>query len=109
MGSPPRIIARGFEEWFLDLLRHGGREYWFDAGFEGFGGPWSSHRRHAPRPGLPEALRRIADRVPPLVRAGVDEREIADRLGLNRHDVELILRDLQHVGAVMPAPETASS
>ncbi len=23
-GSPPRIIARGFEEWFLELLRQGG-------------------------------------------------------------------------------------
>ena len=34
-GSPPRIIARGFEEWFLELLRQGGREYWFDAGLRG--------------------------------------------------------------------------
>ncbi len=31
--SPPRIIARSFEEWFLELLRQGGREYWFDPGF----------------------------------------------------------------------------
>ena len=39
-GSPPRIIARSFEEWFLELLRQRGREYWFDAGFVDFGDPW---------------------------------------------------------------------
>jgi hypothetical protein len=105
LGSPPRIIAQGFDEWFLELLRARGREYWFDPGFEGFGAPWSSHRRHAPRPGLPEALRRVADRVPPLVRAGSDEREIADRLGLGRNDVELILRHLQHAGLSPAAAE----
>jgi hypothetical protein len=109
LGSPPRIIARGFDDWFIELLRQGGREYWFDPDFEGFGSPWASHRRHAPRPGLSEPLRRVADRVPPLVRAGADEREIADRLGLSCPDVEQILRHLQHVGTVTPAPETASS
>ena len=108
-GSPPRIIARGFEEWFLDLLRQGGREYWFDVDFEGHGAPWPSHRRHAPRPYLADSLRRVADRVAPLVHAGIDEREIAARLGLSRTDVELIVRHLQHVGAILPAPETASS
>src|SRR5262245_56909594 len=39
LGSPPRIIARSFEEWFLELLRQGGREYWFEPGFEDFGAP----------------------------------------------------------------------
>ena len=106
LGSPPRIIARGFNEWFLELLRQGGREYWFDPDFEGFGDPWSSHRRHTPRPALPEALRRVADRVPPMIHAGFDEREIADRLGLGRHEVELILRHLQHAG-LSPAPAPA--
>jgi hypothetical protein len=33
-GSVARIIARSFEEWFLELLRHEGREYWCDPGFE---------------------------------------------------------------------------
>jgi hypothetical protein len=108
-GSPPRIIARGFEHWFLELVRQGGREYWFDADFEGLGAPWLSHRRHAPRPHLSESLRRFADRVTPLVHAGTDEREIAERLGLSRTDVELILRHLQHIGAVTPAPQRASS
>jgi len=108
LGSPPRIIARCFDEWFIELLRQGGREYWFDPDFEGFGSPWSSHRRHAPRPGLCETLRRVADRVPPLVRAGADEREIAERLGVSCQDVELILRHLQHAGAVSPAAETLS-
>ena len=35
----PRIIARSFEEWFLELLRQGGREYWFDPGFRRFWRP----------------------------------------------------------------------
>jgi hypothetical protein len=105
-GSPPRIIARSFEEWFLELLRQGGREYWFDEDFEGYGAPWPSHRRHAPGPRLCDHLSRVADRVPPMLYAGADEREIADRLGLSRQDVELILRHLQHVGAVAPATGT---
>ncbi len=109
LGSPPRIIARGFEGWLLELLRQGGREYWFDPDFEGYGAPWASHRRHAPGPRLSEGLRRVADRVPPLVHAGADDREIAERLGLSRSDVELILRHLQHDGAMAPAPEAASS
>ena len=109
LGSPPRIIARSFDDWFIELLRQGGREYWFDPDFEGFGAPWSSHRRHAPRPGLSETLRRVADRVPAAGPRGADEREIAERLGLSCQDVELILRHLQHVGAVSPAAETASS
>jgi hypothetical protein len=108
-GSPPRIIARSFEEWFLELLRQGGREYWFDPDFEGHGAPWLSHRRHAPRPHLSDGLRRLADRVAALAHAGTDEREIAERLGLSRADVELILRHLQHIGAGAPAPETAGS
>jgi hypothetical protein len=108
-GSPPRIIARGFEEWLLELLRQCGREYWFDADFEGHGAPWPAHCRHVPRPHLSDSLRRVADRVTPLVHAGIDEREIADRLGLSRTDVELILRHLQHIGAIVPASETARS
>src|SRR4051794_20950480 len=32
-GSRPRVIAASFEVWFLELLRQGGREWWFDPGF----------------------------------------------------------------------------
>lgn len=97
-GSPPRIIARGFNEWFLELLRQGGREYWFDPDFEGHGAPWLSHRLYAPVPNLPDRLRRVVARVSPLLHDGADERTIADRLGLSCPDVELILRHIQHVG-----------
>lgn len=106
-GSLPVIIARSFEEWFLELMRQGGREYWFDADFLDQGSPWASHRRHAPGPALTDQLRPFADRVLPLLRAGADEREIAARLGLTRTDVELICRHLQHVGT-SPAPSAAA-
>jgi hypothetical protein len=59
--SPPRIIARNFEEWLLHLLRHGGREYWLDPEFEDFGDPWHAHRRYA-RPAV--ALRVVAGHEP---------------------------------------------
>ena len=100
-GSPPRIIARSFEEWFLELLRQGGREYWFDPVFPDLGAPWASHRRHAPGPPLCDRLQPFVERVLPLLHAGADERDIAARLGLTRTDVELIVRHLQHVS---PAP-----
>jgi hypothetical protein len=104
-GSPPRIIARSFPEWFLELLRNGGREYWFDPDFEDFGAPWAAHRRHAPGPALCDWLRPFAERVGPLLDTGTDERDIAARLGLSRPDVELIFRHLQHVGAVPVPPD----
>jgi hypothetical protein len=94
--SVPRVIATGFEVWFLDLLRHGGREYWFDAGFRDLGDPWLAHRAHAPAPPLPARLRPLAPRVLPLVRPGVDDRSIATELGISRGDVETLLRHLQH-------------
>jgi hypothetical protein len=96
--SPPRIIARCFEEWFLELLRHGGREYWFDPEFADFGDPWQTHRYHVANPPLSGRLRSFADRVEQLLRSGADEREIASGLGLSRTEVELIFRHLQHVG-----------
>ena len=104
-GSSPRIIARSFEEWFLELLRNGGREYWFDADFKDFGAPWPSHRRHAPGPALCDWLRPFAERVGPMLNTGTDEWDIAARLGLSRPDVELIFRHLQHFGAVPAAPD----
>jgi hypothetical protein len=106
--SPPRIIARSFEEWFIELLRQGGREYWFDPDREDYGAPWPSHRRHTTGPFLSDRLRPFADRVWPLLLAGADEREIAESLGLNRPDVELILRHIQHVRTI-PATESGRS
>jgi hypothetical protein len=93
--SAPLIIARSFEEWFLELLRHGGREYWFDPGFVGFGDPWQSHRRHAPAHSLTGRLGRLAERVADLLSGGADERAIAERLDLSPQDLELIFRHLQ--------------
>jgi SMI1/KNR4 family protein SUKH-1 len=97
-GSPPRIIARSFEEWFLELLRQRGREYWFDSGFADFGDPWQSHRRHVAQPPLPARLRSLAETVAGLRSKGADERKIASSLGLCRADIESIFRHLQHAG-----------
>ena len=95
-GSPPRIIASSFESWFLELLRQGGREYWFDPGFEDLGHPWRAHRRFVPAPGLPERLRPLAERMLPLIRPSADERAIATDLGISLSEVEQIFRYLQH-------------
>ena len=95
--SPPRIIARCFEEWFLELLRQGGREYWFDSDFSDFGDPWQSHRAHVADPPLARKLQPYREPVASLLRRGTDERVIAAELGLTRPDVELICRHLQHV------------
>jgi len=94
--SPLRIIAPSFERWFLQLLGHGGREYWFEPGFADLGDPWEAHRRYAPEPPLPPRLRRLTSDVLPLMRPGADERSIASTLGISRGDVELIFRHLQH-------------
>jgi hypothetical protein len=105
--SSPRIIARSFEEWFLELMRQGGREYWFDPGFVDFGEPWESHRRHVAGPPLPGRLRPFTNRVAHLWHSGVDERVIAVRLGLSGGDVELIFRHLQHVNPDLVASRAA--
>jgi hypothetical protein len=104
MGSPPRIIARSFEEWFLELLRHKGREYWFFTGFRDLGHPWQMHRRHVTEPLLPGRLAPYADRVARLHATGTDERKIAASLGITRADVEAIFRHLQHL-----SPDRVSS
>jgi hypothetical protein len=96
-GTMPRIIARSFEEWFLELLRHGGREYWFERSFADLGDPWQAHRRYTPQPELPDRLRPFTSRILPLVQARTEEREIAHVLGLSHADVELLFRHLQHV------------
>ena len=95
--SVPRIIARSFEEWLLDLLRHGGREYWLDSDFVDLGDPWQAHRRYTPQPDLPDRLRPFARQILPLMQARVEEREIAHVLGLTHGDVELLFRHLQHI------------
>ena len=95
-GSLPRIIAPSFEIWFLELLRQGGREYWFDSGFNDLGHPWEAHRRFAPAPGLPDRLRPLADQMIPLIRPAADERAIASNFGITLSEVELIFRYLQH-------------
>ncbi|QEH32820.1 hypothetical protein OJF2_13040 [Aquisphaera giovannonii] len=96
-GSPPRVVARSFEEWFLELLRRGGREYWLDADFAGLGDPWQSHRRFTPPPELPARLAPFAGRAASFVLARADEREAAESLGLSPDDVEILFRHLQHV------------
>jgi hypothetical protein len=103
-GTKPRIIARSFEEWFLALLAHGGREYWLDPDFENFGAPWDAHRRYTPQPGLPESLLAIADKVGSLVLAGVAEREIAAATGLEHDELEAIIRHIQHVPPNLASP-----
>ena len=94
--SRPRVIAPGFEAWFLDVLRRGGGEFWFEPGFRDLGDPWEAHRRNAPKPPLPDRLRTLARRVRPLMGPGADERSIATTLGISRGDVEAIFRHLQH-------------
>jgi hypothetical protein len=97
--SPPRIIAPSFEQWFLNLLHQGGREFWFDPGFADLGEPWTLHRLHAPHPALPTRLAPYLDRVESLRNDRLEEREIANRLGLTSPDVELLLRHVQRQGA----------
>lgn len=95
-GTAPRLIAPGFSAWFQRLLQEGGRAYWFDAGFLSLGDPWVEHRHRAPAPPLPDRLRPLTGRVRPLMNAGADDRDIADRLGISRWDVETLFRYLQH-------------
>ncbi len=95
-GSLPRVIAPGFDVWFLGVLAASGREYWFDPGFRDLGDPWLAHLRYVPAPALSDRLRPLADRVFPLIRAGVDDRAIAGRFGISPFDVEAIARHVQH-------------
>lgn len=102
--SPPRLIATSFNSWFLEVLRQGGREFWFDPGFRPLGDPWVEHRRHTPAPPLPERLRPLAAHVLPLMRPGADDRSIANSLGISRGDVEVLFRHLQHGSAHFAGP-----
>lgn len=94
--SRPRIIANCFANWFLEILRSGGREYWFEPGFRDLGDPWEAHRAHTPAPPLPARLRSLAPLVLPLMRPGVDDRTVASEFGITRGDVETLFRHLQH-------------
>ncbi len=91
-----RIIARSFEEWLLEVLRRGGREFWLEPDFQDFGDPWQAHRHYTPQPLLPDRLRPFAEQVVPLMQARVEEREIAQNLGLSDSDLELLFRHIQH-------------
>jgi hypothetical protein len=97
--SPPRVIAPSFEAWFLGVLASGGREYWFASNFRDLGDPWLAHRRNVPAPLLDDRLRGLAERVSPLIEAGIDDRAIAARFGISPFDVEEIVRHVQHTGS----------
>jgi hypothetical protein len=107
--SRPRLIARSFEEWFLELLRQGGREYWFDREFADLGDPWESHRHHVVHPTLSPRLQSFAERVARLVQSGADERKIGSTLGLSRGEVESIFRYLQHASPNNSAQRAAGN
>lgn len=107
--DPPRVIALSFEQWFLELLRQGGREYWFDPGFPDLGAPWRLHRQHVERPRIEGRLSAFAVPVERLVQAGASELAIATELGLARADVELIVRHIQHALADLSAPAANGS
>ncbi len=102
----PRVIARSFDEWFLELLRQGGREYWFDRGYPDLGAPWRLHREHVAAPPLESRLAKYRDTVRKLATSGACELEIALELGLSRPEVESIVRHIQHEPA---APLTDSA
>ncbi|WP_435016467.1 SMI1/KNR4 family protein [Tundrisphaera sp. TA3] len=95
-GSAPRIMSSGFADWFLRLLRGGGAEYWFAPGFVPLGDPWAEHRLRAPTPPLAEWLRRKLPDALPLVTRGLDDRALAEALGIGFEDAEAIVRHLQH-------------
>jgi hypothetical protein len=94
--SAPRLIADGFDTWFLRVLNAGGREYWFEDGFRTLGHPWVEHRRNTPVPALPDRLRPLANRVRSHMEPGADDRAIASAFGLSMMDVEMIFRHYQH-------------
>ena len=96
-GSRPRIIAAGFDDWLLESLRSGGREYWFDADFDDLGDPWIEHVKNVPAPKLEAGGAFFAGLVASMLTNGVDERSIGLRLDLSQPDVEAIIRHLQHV------------
>lgn len=92
----PRLIAPSFEDWFLRLLQEGGRPFWLEPTYPNLGDPWAEHCRHTPAPPISADLLRLIDLALPLVDAGVDERSIAERLGICRADAESMVRHLQH-------------
>lgn len=98
-GTRPRIIAPSFEAWLVRLLAGGGREYWFEPGFQGMGDPWPEHRLRTPPPALSDRLRGLAPQVQPLLGPEVDDRSIASRFGLTRSELEAIVRHVQHAQA----------
>ena len=98
-GTPPRIVAPGFNAWFLMILHAGGREFWLDPDFVPLGDPWREHQHRTPAPPLPDRLRPLTGRVRPLMHPGADDRAIAIDLGISRNDLEALFRYLQHAPA----------
>ena len=94
--TSPKVIATGFAAWFLQLLEHGGAEFWLKPGFQPLGDAWLEHRHHAPRPTLPSHLSQAVLAVERMMIEAADERNIAQSLDLDILDIEQILRYLQH-------------
>ncbi len=94
--TQPLLIAPGFTTWFLQVLHHGGFEFWLTPTFTPLGDPWSEHRRSVPSPPLSDALRPFGARVRSLLGRGVDDGSIARELSLSRTEVEAIVRHIQH-------------
>jgi len=94
--SSPRLIAPSFDRWFLEVLKQGGAEYWFQPNFQDLGDPWLEHCRHTKPPAVPARLTSLIPRARTLLKPGVDDRAIASLLQISRGDVELLFRHLQH-------------
>jgi hypothetical protein len=100
LGVSPRIIATGFDSWFYNVIRDGGRAYWQDPGFASLGDPWTEHRRRTPAPILPDRLRPLADAARAHLNPDADERRVASELGISTVELEALFRYLQHLGPV---------
>jgi hypothetical protein len=108
-GRAPRLIARGFDEWFLRFLHEGGRPYWQAPDFAGLGDPWAEHRRQAPAPKPPARLRGLLERARALLRSGGDEAGLARDLKLKPADAEALIRHLQHAERLPGGPAATAA
>jgi hypothetical protein len=100
----PRIIATDFVQWFLNVLRLGGREFWFEGEYAFQGDPWEAHCRHVPVPPIADRLSLHVSRVVSLLDEGMDDRAVANRVSIARSDVEAIARHAQHMRLLVTTP-----